>query len=177
MAEHLAVVACGAPLATRIHEIAAAAVKAGWVVHVVGTRSALRWVDQDRVEEVTGSPVLVDQRGPDEAKRFPVPQAVLVCPATFNTVNKLAAGIADDYAAGFLCEALAAQLPMTVVPMVSKRLWGHPVWSRNLRLLAGVTVRFVDVQNGESEPRPIEAGREDQVVTGFDPAWVITRPA
>jgi phosphopantothenoylcysteine synthetase/decarboxylase len=52
----------------------------------------------------------------DQAKRFPPPAHVIICPATFNTINKLAAGIMDDYppacSANLLCEALATRTPM-----------------------------------------------------------------
>ncbi len=137
---HLALVACGAPLAARAHDVAAQAVEAGWIVRVVATPSAMNWVDADRVEKVTGFTVLVEQRQPGQAKRFPPPAQVIVCPATFNTVNKLAVGIMDNYAAGLLCEALASQTPITIAPMVNNRLWSHPVWQRNLDVLTAAGV-------------------------------------
>jgi phosphopantothenoylcysteine decarboxylase len=73
----------------------------------------MKWIDAAAVESVTGSPALVDQRQPGHAKRFPEPAHVVVCPATFNSVNKLAAGIMDTYAAGIMCEALASHTPLT----------------------------------------------------------------
>jgi Flavoprotein len=109
VSEHLALVACAAPLAARVHDVAARAIEVGWIVRVVATPSAMKWVDADRVEELTGCAVLVEQRQPGQAKRFPPPAQVIVCPATFNTVNKLAAGIMDNYATGLLCEALASR--------------------------------------------------------------------
>jgi phosphopantothenoylcysteine synthetase/decarboxylase len=172
--EHLALVACGAPLAARVHDVAAHVVEAGWLVHVVATPSALSWIDQARVEEVTGFPVLVEQRQPGVAKRFPTPSQVVVCPATFNTVNKLAAGIMDIYAAGVLCEALASQTPMTIVAMVSDKLWGHPAWRRNLDTLATAGVRFLDVRTGRpGPPEPVASGTGGEVTEAFDPAWVL----
>jgi hypothetical protein len=62
--DHLALVACGAPLAARVHDVAALAVHAGWVVWVVATPSAMNWVDAAQVETITGFPVLVEQRQP-----------------------------------------------------------------------------------------------------------------
>jgi hypothetical protein len=49
------------------------------------------------------------------------PDVVLVCPATFNTVSRLALGIADTYTASALAEALGVGVPMFVVPMVNDR--------------------------------------------------------
>jgi phosphopantothenoylcysteine synthetase/decarboxylase len=173
--EHLVLVACAAPLAARVHEVAARAVEAGWIVRVVTTPSARTWVDADRVEKVTGFAVLVEQRQPGQAKRFPPPAQVIVCPATFNTVNKLAAGIMDNYATGVLCEALAARTPIIIVPMVSTRLWPHPVWRRNLDMLAAAGVRFIDIQTGHAgRPAAVQSGTGGDVIAAFDPAWVVT---
>jgi len=175
MADYLAVVACGAPLAARVHDVAVRAIQAGWLVRVVATPSAMNWIDNDAVESATGFPALVDQRRPGQAKRFPEPARVVVCPATFNSVNKLAAGIMDTYAAGILCEALASQVPMTVVPMVSTRLWGHPAWRRNLDTLAEAGVTFLDPRTGRAGvPQPVESGSGPELIAAFEPSWAVT---
>jgi len=55
---------------------------------------------------------------PERASHGPgVPaNAIAVAPATFNTVNKLAAGIADTLALGLLCEYLALAVPIVLPP-------------------------------------------------------------
>jgi phosphopantothenoylcysteine synthetase/decarboxylase len=171
---HLALVACGAPLAARLHDVAARAVERGWMVRVVATPSAMGWVDTGQVEKATGFPVLVEQRQPGQVKRFPPPARVIVCPATFNTVNKLAAGIMDNYAAGLLCEALASRIPLTVAPMVSNRLWPHPAWQHNLDILTAAGVTFIDIATGRAgRPAAVQSGTGGEVVVAFDPAWVL----
>jgi phosphopantothenoylcysteine synthetase/decarboxylase len=176
--EHLALVACGAPLAARVHDVAALAVDAGWLVRVVATPSAMSWVDAGQVEKVTGFPVLVEQRQPGEVKRFPPPTHVVVCPVTFNTVNKLVAGIMDNYATGLLCEALASQIPLTIAPMVNNRLWPHPAWRHNLDMLTAAGVTFIDIATGRAgRPAAVQSGTGSDVIAAFDPAWVLPRPA
>jgi phosphopantothenoylcysteine synthetase/decarboxylase len=171
---HLALVACGAPLAARVHDVATLAVDRGWLVRVVVTPSAMSWVDAGQIEKITGFPVLVEQRQPGAAKRFPPPAQVIVCPATFNTVNKLAAGIMDNYAAGLLCEALASQTPITVAPMVSNRLWPHPAWQHNLDMLTAVGVTFIDIQTGcAGRPAAVQSGTGGDITAAFDPTWVL----
>ena len=174
MSEYLALVACGAPLAARVHDVAAAARDDGWRVRVVATASAMNWVSAAEVERVTGHPPLVDQRRPGEPKRFPTPGHVLVCPATFNSVNKLATGIMDNYAAGLVCEALASGTPLTIVPMVSDALWGHPAWRAHLEML-GRHVTFVDARSGRvGDPQPTDAGTGDDIAAAFDPRVLFT---
>jgi phosphopantothenoylcysteine synthetase/decarboxylase len=172
--EHLALVVCGAPLTARCHDVAARAVEAGWMVQVVATSSAMNWVDAAQIEKVTGCAVLVEQRRPGQAKRFPPPAQVVVCPATFNTVNKLAAGIMDNYAAGLLCEALASRTPMTIAPMINNRLWSHPAWQHNLDMLAAAGVKFVDIQTGHTgQPAAVQSGTGEDIIAAFNPAWVL----
>lgn len=145
------------------------------MVRVVATPSAMNWIDTAQVETITGFPVLVEQRQPGQAKRFPPPAQVIVCPGTFNTVNKLVAGIMDNYATGLLCEALASGIPITIAPMVNNRLWPHPVWQRNLDTLASSGVRFIDAQTGQvGRPVAVQSGTGGDVVAAFDPAWVLT---
>jgi hypothetical protein len=177
VSEHLVLVACGAPLAARVHDVAARAVELGWLVRVVATPSAMNWVDAGQVEKITGFTVLVEQRQPGQPKRFPPPVGVIVCPATFNTVNKLAVGIMDTYAAGVLCEALASRIPITLAPMVSTRLWPHPAWAHNLDMLTAAGVTFIDVQTGRAgQPAAVESGTGGEVIAAFDPAWVLSLP-
>jgi phosphopantothenoylcysteine synthetase/decarboxylase len=172
VAEYLAVVACGSPLAARVHDVAAAGVETGWLVRVVATASAMNWVDAPAVERVTGHPPLVEQRRPDEPKRFPTPTRVVVCHATLNSISKLATGIMDNYAAGLLCEALATGIPITIVPMISDRLWGHPAVANHLATLARAGVTFVDPCSGErGRPWPVAQGTD--AASGFDPKWVL----
>jgi flavoprotein len=150
----LTLVVCGAPLAARADEVADA-FRTGWSVSIVVTDAAGQWF-------ATSS----------EHDR-PRPDLVVACPLTFNTANKVAAGIMDTSAAGALCDALGARVPVVAVPMVNNRLWGHPVWPSTLQLLAGAGVRFVDLRTGEvGEPKPVQSGTGPEIVAAFDPVWV-----
>ncbi len=55
---------------------------------------------------------ITQNRGPDEAQAEPRGDAVLVVPATFNTINKWAAGMNDTLALGLLNEALGSWIPI-----------------------------------------------------------------
>jgi phosphopantothenoylcysteine synthetase/decarboxylase len=151
----LTLVVCGAPLASRAGELADA-LRERWSVSVVVTEAASQWYAE-----------------PSEHGR-PRPDLVVACPLTFNTANKVAAGIMDTSAAGALCDALGAGVPVVAVPMVNNRLWGHPVWASTLRTLAGAGVRFVDPRSGRvGDPAPVQSGTGPEVVAAFDPGWVV----
>ena len=83
-------------------------------------------------------------------------------------------GIMDTSAAGALCDALGAGVPIVAVPMVNNRLWGHPVWASTLQTLVDAGVRFVDAQSGHvGDPAPVASGTGPEVVAAFDPEWVV----
>ena len=170
MAVELALVVCGAPLAARAHDVAAALVGTGWSVTVIGSPASRGWLDIDGVRSVTGRPALFDQRwaGQPGASR---PAAVVVCPLTMNSASKAATGVMDTYASGVLCDALAMRLPLIAVVTVSTRLWSHPAWAGHLRTFAAAGVRFVSPTSGSVGPaEPVQSGTGDEVVAQFDAA-------
>lgn len=107
----LYVVVCAAGVARDADVLFAAAQDAGWDVGVVATPQGLGFLDAAAVEARTGYPVRSAWRSPGEPRPFPDPDAIAVAPATFNTVNKWAAGIADTLALGILCEAYGQGVP------------------------------------------------------------------
>jgi phosphopantothenoylcysteine synthetase/decarboxylase len=74
---------------------------------------------------------------------------VAVAPATFNTVNKWAAGISDTLALGTLNEAYGLGVPIAVLPCVSDALAAHPAYRGSVERLRGMGVRFGDRYSGE----------------------------
>jgi phosphopantothenoylcysteine synthetase/decarboxylase len=170
----VALVVCGAPLAYRVVDLAAALIEDGWNVTTAATPASLAWLDGARVEKVTGSPPVSAFRQPDQPKRGKSPDQIVVCPLTFNTGSKLAVAIMDNYALGVLCEALAVGTPIVAVSMISERLWRHPGWSRNLAVLCDAQMSFLDPRSGlVGEPEPVESGTGTAIVAGFNPAWVV----
>jgi phosphopantothenoylcysteine synthetase/decarboxylase len=69
---------------------------------------------------------------------------VIVAPATYNTINKWAAGISDTYVLSLLAELTGLRIPIAVLPFVNTALAANDVFTRNLARLraAGVSVLF-----------------------------------
>ncbi|MDQ7910745.1 flavoprotein [Phytohabitans sp. ZYX-F-186] len=168
----ITVVVSGAPLTGRTPDLVAALGAEGWRPTVVATPAAAAWLDADAVAAVTGEAPRFEFRSPEQAKRGGPPSAVVVCPATFNTINKAATGAADTYALAVVCEALGTGLPMLLVPMVNNKLWGHPAWAGNLMLLRNAGAVLVDIHTGLLEPAAVASGTGGEVVERFEPAWV-----
>lgn len=171
----LTLVVCAAPLAWRVPDLLTACLAEGWRPTVVATPSAMDWLDADTISDLVGELPRVAHRAPTEPKRSGEPAAVIVCPATFNTINKAALGIADTYALGVVCEAMGTGVPLVVAPMVSNKLWGHPAWTASIGVFREAGADLVDVRTGETLSGPVQSGTAPQIVAGFDPAWIVDR--
>jgi phosphopantothenoylcysteine decarboxylase len=113
-----------------------------WELYAIVTETAARWLDPDALAAATGHAVRSRPRRPDETDNSPPADAVLLAPATFNTLNKWASGINDSLALGLLNELMGAPLPIVVAPYLKAPLASHPAYQANLELLrsAGVTI-------------------------------------
>ncbi len=132
----LYVIACGGRPAADLPEFITWAKTCGWDVCVIATPSGMKFLDADRLARLTGHPVRSDYKQPDDPDVLPFPPQVLVAaPATFNTVNKWAAGISDTLALGLLNEALCADNEIIAAPFPNKTLAAHPAFRRSRALI------------------------------------------
>ncbi|WP_327319895.1 flavoprotein [Streptomyces sp. NBC_01235] len=139
----LYVVVCAAGIAADVGRLITAAQEREWHVGVIATPLAMNgFFDTAAVEAQTGRPIRSAWRRPGDPRPFPEPDAVVVAPATFNTINKWAAGIADTLALGTLCEVSGLGVPIGVLPCVNETLAGHPAYQDSLIRLRGMGVRF-----------------------------------
>ncbi|WP_245967046.1 flavoprotein [Sphaerisporangium album] len=157
MSRVLYVIVCAAGAARDVGTLVGLAQDAGWEVQVVATPSALDFVDVPALEEQTGRPVRSRYRKPDEPKP-PRPDAIVVAPATYNTVNKFARGIADTYALGLLAEAPGLGIPVVVLPFVNSALAGRAPFRRSVAELGAEGVRVV---LGPGEPHAPGSGEDE----------------
>src|ERR1700739_2835323 len=61
---------------------------------------------------------------------------VLFAPCSFNSLNKLAHGIADSLALSVVAEAIGRRTPVIVGPSLNQPLLGHPIARMSLQRLA-----------------------------------------
>lgn len=140
-------------------KLVSAAQERGWEVGVIATPVAMNgFFDTAAVEALSGRPIRSAWRTPADPRPFPPPDAVVVAPATFNTVNKWAAGLADTLAVATLCEAPGLGVPVAALPCVADALAAHPAYRESLHRLRGMGVRFGEPYSGE----PQEDGRRPE---------------
>jgi phosphopantothenoylcysteine synthetase/decarboxylase len=84
----LYMIACGAPPASNVSRLVEAAQEKGWDTCVLATPSATKFLDAPALMKLTGHPVRSDYKDPGDTDSLPPPDAVIVAPATVNTINK-----------------------------------------------------------------------------------------
>lgn len=166
-------VATGASLTRRVADAIPLVRARGWQPAVVATSSADTWLDRDSLTQLD-FPILGEHRTPGETKRFPRPDAVILASATFNTINKLASGIADTHALSVLCSALGTHTPIVIVPFVSTSLAGHPAWLASLAVLRYAGAVLIDPRHGSINAHvPLEPGTGETVTDAFRWEWAL----
>jgi len=160
----LYVIACGAGAAPGVGGLVDLAQRRDWEVCVVATPMATRFLDLAALEKQTGHPVRSEYRSPDEPLGLPPADAMVVAPATFNTMNKWAAGISDTFALGLLAEARGLGLPVVVLPFVNKALAVNPAFDASVSRLRATGVI---VLHGPGGYEPHEPGTGDRQLAGY----------
>lgn len=140
----LYIIACGAPPARKVARLVCLAQAKEWDVCVLTTPSGRKFVDVAELEQVTSHPVRSEYKEPGTPDVLPPPDAIIVAPATVNTINKWAAGICDTLALGILVEAIGKGLPIVALPFTNKAHAAHPACAENIQKLRawGVVVLF-----------------------------------
>jgi phosphopantothenoylcysteine synthetase/decarboxylase len=141
----LYVITCGNSSAPRVYPFIEAAQLRGWDVCSILTPSAKKFVDIERLEQMTGHPVRSEYKDPEEPDVLPRADAIVAFAATFNTINKWAMGISDTLAVGLLSEYTGLKMPIVAVPCFKTGggLDTNPAFLRSIRLLRKAGVRTI----------------------------------
>src|SRR4051794_22497869 len=157
-------VVCGSPPPRGVGTLVALARSDGWDVCVIATPDGLKFIDVPNLAELTGHPVRHRYKYPGDPDVLPPADAILVAPATVNTINKWAAGIADTLALGLIVEGVGKGLPIVAMPFTNEAMARHPAFARSVELLRdwGVTMLY-----GDGELPMFAPGTGDSIVDGF----------
>ncbi len=131
-------------------------------VHAVMTPAATHFVSPLTVAAAAGTAVWTDIF--EDAQRDPLAHIhlarladlVLVAPATFDFIGKVAAGLADDPVTLLLA---AATTPVLLAPAMHDTMWANPILQRNLEILKGIGYRVLPPEKGVQATGDVGEGR------------------
>jgi Flavoprotein len=135
-----------APPVLHVAEPISAAQADGWDVCLGLTPMAAEWLGEqiDELEQLTRHPVRSSYKRPGQPDVWPPADAIVLAPATFNTINQWAAGITSTFVIGVVAEAIGKRIPITTMPCVNRAYVEHPAFDRSIDTLrdAGVNVLY-----------------------------------
>jgi phosphopantothenoylcysteine decarboxylase/phosphopantothenate--cysteine ligase len=137
-------------------------VQAGATVDVIMTEAATRFVTPLPFQTISARPVSVDMfqllRDTEMAHISLAARAdaLLIAPATANTIAKLAHGLADNL---LTSTVLATTAPLIIVPAMDADMWANPITQDNVRLLCERGATIVGPGHGRLASGRVGAGR------------------
>jgi len=129
----------------------------------MATPAAVSFVDVEALEKQTGRPVRSQHRAPGDP-RSPKADAIIIAPATFNTINKLANGIADNYVLDVVNEAIGLGVPTAILPFVNSAYASRTPFKSSIEKLRS---EQVDVLIGPGFFAPHKAGSGEGSIKEF----------
>lgn len=159
----------GTTTASRCPEILRGVVGMGFqTVIAIPTPHASRVVAPRDLAEVAG--VTVVESYFDVAIRPRPPRGVvLFAPCSFNSLNKLAHGIADTLALSVAAEAIGRRTPVVVAPSLNQPLLDHPIARASLGTLPTWGVTVVPPAMDDGGPRLAATARLLEAIRPYAP--------
>ena len=158
----------GGIAAYKAAELVRALQRRGVEVHVVMTEAATGFIQPLTFAALTGHKVITGLWSDADSSESTYDssiehigeaqwtEALVVAPATANTLAKFAHGIADDFLTTMY---LATPAPVIVAPAMNVNMWLHPAVQSNLDILRERGVRVIDPGVGDLACGMVGAGR------------------
>lgn len=159
---------CGGIAAYKSCELASRLTQNGTKVHVVMTQNATRFVAPQTFAALTLQPVhsslwpqnLENESGVAAAMAHislaREADAILIAPATADTLAKLAHGFSDDLLST-IC--LATRAPILLAPAMNPQMWNHAATQKNLETLRELGYEIIEPESGRMACEDVGRGR------------------
>ncbi|MFI7079994.1 flavoprotein [Micromonospora sp. NPDC049903] len=160
---HLQIVVCAAGPAADVTQLISAAQKHSWTTAVTATPNGIDFIDVPAIEKLADTEVRSSYRAsPGDRRPLPTADALIIAPATYNSINKIALGLADNYAMTSVAELIGRQVPTVIVPFVNAALAARLPFRRAVASLRDEGVRILLGPEDEWKPHPPGSGRTQQ---------------
>jgi len=120
-------------------------------VQTVVSESALHFIGKATLEGLTGKEVLSDMyengKMMNHINLVKWADLVILCPASANTINKLANGIADNLITSLFL-AHDWNKPYLIAPAMNSNMYHHPITKKSLGVLENLGVKILPTDSG-----------------------------
>jgi phosphopantothenoylcysteine decarboxylase / phosphopantothenate---cysteine ligase len=126
-------------------------VQNGFEVQTVATNSSLQFIGKATLEGLTGKPILIDQyedgKMMSHINLMKWADLIIFCPASANTINKMANGIADNLVTSLFL-AHNWDKPYLIAPAMNTAMYKHPATQESLNRLKDWGVGILPTDSG-----------------------------
>ena len=137
-------------------------IRHGAEVITVMSKEAVNLIQPTLMSWATGNPVIteisgkiehVSLAGEREGKKG-LADLILICPATANTIGKIATGISDTPVTAISMVALGSKItPLIIVPSMHQSMFQNPFVQKNINILEKMDVKFLNPRIEENKAK------------------------
>lgn len=153
----VAVGVCGSVAAVKVPQIVRELVRNEVVVECVVSEAAQKIIHPNVLEWASGNRVVTELSGACEHVRLcgvgGEAAVLLVCPATSNTISKIALGVDDTPVTTLAATALGSGIPVIVVPAMHVSMYYNPFVVENIKRLKKQGVLFIEPRIEEDKAK------------------------
>jgi len=157
---HVTIGVCGSVAAVRVPELARELRRRGVEVECVMTKSAKEIINPNVLEWASENKVIERLTGAVEHVRLcgigGKTDLLLICPATSNTISKIACGIDDTPVTTFAATALGCGKKVAVVPAMHQSMYQNPFVRENLEKIRRAGARILEPKIEENKAKLME---------------------
>lgn len=149
--------------------IARELMRLGAEVICVMTKAAIELVTPALMHWATGNPIVSHLSGAVEhiylagerPKSFGRADLILVCPATANTISKIAHAVDDTPVTTVVTTAFGSGTPIVIVPAMHESMFKHPILLKNIKILKKLGIDILGPRISEGKAK---IARVDEII-------------
>ncbi|MCK4479749.1 MAG: bifunctional phosphopantothenoylcysteine decarboxylase/phosphopantothenate--cysteine ligase CoaBC [Candidatus Lokiarchaeota archaeon] len=133
----------------------------GAEVICIMSKAATELINPTLMEWATGNKVITNLTGAvehvylagDRPRSVGKADLILICPATANTISKIACGIDDTPVTTVASTAFGSSIPIVIVPAMHESMYRHPILKKNERKLREYGVEIIGPRISEGKAK------------------------
>ncbi|TET59161.1 MAG: bifunctional phosphopantothenoylcysteine decarboxylase/phosphopantothenate--cysteine ligase CoaBC [Promethearchaeota archaeon] len=141
--------------------IARELMRLGAEVICIMSKAATELINPALMEWATGNKVITNLTGAvehvylagDRPRSVGKADLILICPATANTISKIACGIDDTPVTTVASTAFGSSIPIVIVPAMHESMYRHPILEKNERKLREYGVEIIGPRISEGKAK------------------------
>lgn len=163
--KHILLAVTGGIAAYKAIDLTSKLTQTGYEVRVMLSNHAQEFVTPLSFQAISRNPVYTNtfkEETPEEIQHVSLgdwADAIVIAPATANTIAKLSVGIADDMITSTL---LATETPKFVAPAMNVHMFENPRTQRNIEVLKGDGYHFIEPGDGYLACGYVAKGRMEE---------------